>query len=243
MHPTTISKDGANLIKRFEGLHKVRKDGLIGAYRCPAGKWTIGYGATKGVRSGNAMTEQEAEDRLVVDLEEHGAAVKRHVNVPLSQPQYDALTSFVYNLGEGNFRSSTLLKKLNRGEYSEVPAQLMRWNKAKVDGKMVALNGLTRRRAAEAAVFSSDIKLPSDEGGSNMAQKPSTEVEKPLRTSRTLAGAGVAGVATALGEIAPQIEALVPYSDNLKILFLVCAVGGISLTAYARWSDHKNGER
>jgi len=243
MQPTAISPDGLNLVKRFEGLHKVRKDGRVAAYRCPAGKWTIGYGTTKGIRSGATMSVEEAEERLVADIEEYGSVVKRYVHVPLSQAQYDALTSFVYNLGEGNFRSSTLLKKLNRGLYSEVPAQLLRWNKARVDGKMTVLTGLTRRRSAEAAVFSSDTKLPSDEGGSKMAQKPATAAAKSLRKSRTMTGAGVAGVATVLGEITQRLQDLVPYSTNLKTIFLVCAVGGISLAAYARWSDHTNGER
>jgi threonine dehydratase len=56
-----------------------------------------------------------------------------------------------------------------------------------------------------------------------------------------MAGAGIAGAATALGEIAPQIEALVPYSDSMKTIFLLCAVGGIALAAYSRFKDHKDG--
>jgi lysozyme len=243
MHPQKVSQEAINLVKVFEGLHKVGSDGLIHAYFCPAGKWTLGFGATKGVRSGMTCTKDDAEKRLMEDLEEHGAIVKRSVNVPLTQHQYDALTSFVFNLGGGAFRSSTLLKVLNQGKYDDVPAQLMRWNKAKVDGKTVPLNGLTRRRTAEAALFSLDAQLPSQEGGAKMAQKPTAEAPKPLTKSRTMQGAGIAGAATALGEIAPQIEALVPYSDNLKTLFLICTIGGVALAAYARWSDHQKGER
>jgi lysozyme len=241
MHPDTISNDGIDLVKTFEGLHKVQPDGTISSYLCPAGKWTIGYGSCKGVRSGMKITIEEAELRLREDLRTAEADVKRYVTVPLTQGQYDALVSFVFNLGAGNFRSSTLLKKLNQGLYNDVPEQIMRWNKARVGGKLTVLNGLTRRRAAEAAIFSRDAKLPSAEGGPTMPQKVAAAAPKPLAKSKTMAGAGIAGAATALGEITPQIEALVPYSESMKTIFLLCALGGIALAAYARFKDHKDG--
>lgn len=244
MHPDHISSNGIELIKRFEGLHRVQPDGTVSSYRCPAGKWTIGYGSTKGVRSGLKITVEEAEQRLMEDLREFEAVVKRNVLVPLSQYQFDALVSWAFNLGEGNLRSSTMLKKLNQGDYQSVPEQMMRWNKARTDAGLQVLPGLTRRRAAEAALFSLDARLPSDEGGTELPQRNITATDpKPLTQSRTMAGAGVAGAATVMGEIAPQIEALVPYSDTLKWVFLACAIGGIALAAYARWTDHKEGKR
>jgi|TARA_B110000908_G_scaffold153592_1_gene190260 GH24 family phage-related lysozyme (muramidase) len=243
MHPETISDDGIELIKRFEGLHKVQPDGLISSYRCAAGVWTIGWGSTKGIRSGMKITVEEAEEKLRDDLKTAESAVKQHVSVPLSQGQYDALVSFIFNLGSGNFRSSSLLKRLNRGLYDDVPEQLLRWNKARVGGKLTVLRGLTRRRAAEAAIFSRDAKLPADDGGPVSVQKISQADIKPLRQSKTMAGAGIAGAATALGEITPQIEALVPYSENMKTIFLLCAIGGIALAAYSRFKDHKEGNR
>ena len=243
MHPETISDDGIELIKRFEGLHKVQPDGLISSYRCAAGVWTIGWGSTKGIRSGMKITVEEAEEKLRDDLKTAESAVKQHVSVPLSQGQYDALVSFIFNLGAGNFRSSSLLKRLNRGLYDDVPEQLLRWNKARVGGKLTVLRGLTRRRAAEAAIFSRDAKLPADDGGPVLVQNISQADIKPLRQSKTMAGAGIAGAATALGEITPQIEALVPYSENMKTIFLLCAIGGIALAAYSRFKDHKEGTR
>lgn len=242
MHPQKISKDGIELIKKFEGLHKVKDDGMVHAYRCSAGRWTCGFGATKGVRSGVKWTKEYCEMRLIEDIEEHGKELKKYVHVPLSQGQYDALTSFVFNIGAGaNFRNSTLLKKLNQGLYDDVPEQIMRWNKCRIDGKLTPLKGLTRRRSAEAAIFSRDALMPSDEGGPTMAQKPTAAATKPLTKSKTMVGASVAGAATALSEIAPQIEALVPYSDSMKTLFLLCAIGGIALVAYSRFKDHKEG--
>jgi lysozyme len=241
MHPTSVSQEGIDLVKRFEGLHKLKDDGMVHAYRCPAGKWTCGYGATKGVRSGVKWTVKAAEQRLIDDLEEHGKIVKKYVNVPLTQSQYDAITSFVFNLGAGNFKSSTLLKKLNMGDYDAVPEQIMRWNKARVDGQLTPLRGLTRRRAAEAAIFSKDAQLPSDEGGPTMPQKPTAEATKSLAKSKTMAGVGLAGAATGLNEVAGQLQGLVAYADSLKTIFLICAIGGIALAAYARWKDNKEG--
>lgn len=241
MHPQSVSQEGIDLVKRFEGLHKLKDDGMVHAYRCPAGKWTISWGHCKGVRSGMKVTMAQSEQFLSDDLEEHGKIVKKYVNVPLTQSQYDALTSFVFNLGGGNFRSSTLLKKLNMGDYDAVPEQIMRWNKARVDGKLTALRGLTRRRAAEAAIFSKDAQLPSDEGGPTMPQKPTAEATKSLAKSKTMAGVGLAGAATGLNEVAGQLQGLVAYADSLKTIFLVCAIGGIALAAYARWKDNKEG--
>jgi len=242
MIPDTVSEAGIRLVKKFEGLHKVGNDGLVHSYRCPAGKWTIGYGATRGVRSGMRITTEEAEQRLLDDMNEHAGPIHRYVEVPLSQNQFDALVSFVFNVGGANFKSSTLLKKLNRGLYHEVPEQLMRWNKARVEGNLTPLRGLTRRRSAEAALFSMDAKL-ADDGGDKMPQKIEESKPKALRKSKTMAGAGVAGAATALSEITPQIEALVPYSESMKTLFLLCAIGGIALVAYSRWKDSKEGVR
>lgn len=241
MHPNTVSQDCIELVKKFEGLHKVKDDGMVHAYRCPAGKWTCGFGGTRGVRSGDTWTKEYSEMRLIEDLEEHGKIVKKSVNVPLTQSQYDALTSFVFNLGGGAFRSSTLLKKLNKGMYDDCPEQIMRWNKAKVDGKLTPLRGLTRRRTAEAAIFSRDAQLPSDEGGPQMPQKVTAEAPKSLAKSKTMAGAGIAGAATAMNEVAGQIQGLVAYAPMLKTIFLICAIGGIALAAYARFKDNKEG--
>jgi len=241
MHPVKISEDGINLVKKFEGLHRVQPDGMVSAYRCPAGKYTCGWGATRGVRSGTKWTKEYCEMRLIEDLAEHSKAVKKYVQVPLSQGQFDALTSFVFNLGEGNFRSSSLLRLLNQGKYDDVPEQIMRWNKARVDGKLTPLKGLTRRRAAEAAIFSRDAAMPSDDGGPEMPQKVTAEAPKSLMKSKTMAGAGIAGAATGLNEVAGQMQSLLPYADSLKTIFLVCAIGGIALAAYARWKDNKEG--
>ena len=136
------SKTGLDLIKHFEGCE-------LYAYKCPAGVWTIGYGHTKGVEPGMQITEQDAEDMLKEELIEYESYINDLVTVGLNQHQFDAMVSWVYNLGAGNLKASTLLKVLNAGDYAGVPEQMLRWNKA--GGKV--LEGLTRRRQAEADLF------------------------------------------------------------------------------------------
>ena len=137
-----ISAEGIALIKKFEGCE-------LEAYKCPADVWTIGYGHTKGVVEGMKITKEEAEQMLVDELHEYENYINKYVNVALSQNQFDALVSWVYNLGPANLKASTMLKVLNSGEYEDVPAQMKRWNKA--GGKV--LEGLIRRREAEACLY------------------------------------------------------------------------------------------
>ena len=137
-----ISQEGISLIKKFEGCE-------LTAYQCSAGVWTIGYGHTKGIEEGMEITQQEAEDMLVEELHEYENYINDNVTAPLSQNQFDAMVSWVYNLGPANLKASTLLKVLNAGNYDDVPFQMRRWNKA----GGVTLDGLIRRREAEALLF------------------------------------------------------------------------------------------
>lgn len=137
-----INQRGVELIKSFESLE-------LKAYLCPADVWTVGYGHTKTARFGQLITRARAEELLIQDLRWVEATVSAGVEVPISGNQFAALCSFVFNVGPGNFRKSSLRKLLNRSWYGQVPAQLMRWNK--VDGRI--LSGLTRRRAAEAQLW------------------------------------------------------------------------------------------
>lgn len=132
-----------DFIKSFEGFKPH-------AYLCPAGVWTIGYGTTEYVTPGDTVTEEEACDLLRQDVHEAADAVDDLVDVELTQSQYDALCSFIYNVGRSAFENSTLLKMLNQGKSAkEIGPQFLRWNKA---GGQV-LTGLTRRREDEKRMF------------------------------------------------------------------------------------------
>lgn len=136
------SQNAVDLIKASEGLR-------LTAYRDSAGILTIGYGSTGGIKPGQRITPEQAEAMLVDDLDEAADAVRKLVTVPLTQGQFDALCSFVFNLGAGRLRDSTLLRLLNQGKYGEAAAQFRFWVMA--GGK--PLPGLVKRRAAERALF------------------------------------------------------------------------------------------
>jgi lysozyme len=110
---------------------------------------TIGWGHTKGVKMGDSCTIMQADEWLREDCRDAENEVNRCVRAIITQNQFDALVSFVFNIGGPNFRASTLLSKLNSGDYAGAAAQFPRWNK---QGGVV-LNGLTRRRAQEMALF------------------------------------------------------------------------------------------
>lgn len=119
------------------------------AYKCPAGVYTIGYGHTKGVKKGLKITKKEAEAFLREDIEQFENGVNKYVSVPLTQNQFDALVSFVYNVGLGAFKTSTMRKKLNTKDYAGAANEFLRWNKS----NGVVLTGLIRRRNAEKTLF------------------------------------------------------------------------------------------
>lgn len=141
------SDKGIALIKQFEGCK-------LTAYQDSVGVWTIGYGWTKPVdgkpiRAGMTINQETAERLLKTGLVSYESDVSRLVKVGLTQGQFDALVSFTYNLGARSLSTSTLLRKLNAEDYAGAADEFLRWNKA--GGKV--LNGLTRRREAERALF------------------------------------------------------------------------------------------
>ena len=135
--------DNISLIKKHEGLR------LEAYLPTPNDVWTIGYGHTHTAKPGMKITEKQAEALLRKDIAWAEKAVNKSVVVPLTQNQFDALVSFVFNVGEGAFSTSTLLRLLNSGDYSGAANQFLRWNKQ----KRRVLNGLTKRREEERKLF------------------------------------------------------------------------------------------
>ena len=135
---------GVGLVTEFEGYSST-------PYRCPAGVWTIGYGTTRYPNGHRVTGCDESCDRtsarrwLWYALEKSEQIVVQYSTHYLNEHQRAALASFVYNLGSGAFRASTLRRRINAGDFDDVPYQISRWNKA--GGRV--LRGLVRRRAAE----------------------------------------------------------------------------------------------
>lgn len=145
----TTSQKAVDLIKKFEGY-------FSNAYLCPAGVPTIGYGSTmwsdgKKVVIGQKITLEGAEKLLMWELKNKESCL---IKLNLNQNQFDALMSFVYNVGCGNLMKSTLYKKalLNPNDPT-IKDEFMKWNKARVRGVLTPLKGLTRRRTEEAKLY------------------------------------------------------------------------------------------
>src|SRR5690554_539896 len=140
MHP---SGECVSMIQEFEGFRSK-------AYQDSVGVWTIGFGTTRGVKPGQTITREEAEKRMLEELDRYySSAVRSRVRVPLTQEMFDALSCFVYNVGEPQFANSTMLGKLNQGDYEGAEEEFERWVFA--GGQKLA--GLVRRRNAEQALF------------------------------------------------------------------------------------------
>ena len=139
------SSKGVSLIKSFEGCR-------LKAYKCPAGVWTIGYGHTAGVKEGDTITQEQADEYLRNDLAKYEKAVLNYDSIyHFNQNQFDALVSFTYNCGVGNLKNLT---QSGKRTLAQISTKLPLYNKA----GGVVLRGLQRRRAAEKELFDTPIK-------------------------------------------------------------------------------------
>ena len=191
-----ISEAGIDLIKRFEGLE-------LKSYQDIAGVWTIGYGHTETAGPDQKINEREAEELLRHDLGPRERAVEQLVSVALNQNEFDALVSFVFNVGANGFKNSTARRRLNRNDRMGAAEALTWWNKATVSGVLREVRGLTRRRAAESALFLTPVNPPIVNEPGNIADNsrvtPTEEAPRreSLGESRTIQGAAIAGGAGA----------------------------------------------
>lgn len=234
------SSDGLKLIKEFEGLK-------LNAYLCPANVWTIGYGHTSAAGSPTVtpdmkISQAQAEHILASDLLKYEVAVERAVTVPLTQNQFDALVSFAFNCGIGALQKSSLLKKLNRGEYDAVPAELMKWNKA--GGKELA--GLTRRRRAEAALWRKiDEKAPVEPEETGI-RPDAPQPKRTITQSREANTAAITGGMATLAAVGETSGHLKDTSDNLGVpvvvIFIVIAIACGLIWWFRRQRLEENGE-
>lgn len=148
-----LSHDGIALVQEFEGCLKRMPDGRFKAYTCPAGVLTIGWGTTNEhghhFTPDTVWTRTQCDAAFVEDMVAFENDVKKLVTTPLTQGEFDALTSFSYNCGSGALAKSTLLRKVNAGDMADAAQEFKKWNKG--GGRVLA--GLTRRRASESLMF------------------------------------------------------------------------------------------
>lgn len=196
-----VNQETVDLIKRWEGFRAE-------PYKCPAGVDTIGYGhtATKSLmKRGTKITEARAVKLLKADLAIYEKAISEMVEVDLTDGQFGALVSWCFNVGVGAAQRSTLVKKLNAGDYESVPKELARWNK--VGNKVTA--GLANRRAAEAGLWargnfvSSTTGEEISEATAGLAGALASNTTKGAATVATISAAG-----TALSQAEPVLQML-----------------------------------
>ena len=149
--PLRTTKTGLEFIKRFEGFR-------ARAFRLPDGRWTIGHGHVRSAREGVMISRDDAEALLIYDLRRVESDLESCLLSPLNSDQYDAIVSFAYNISPGQFRQSDVLRLINRGEHIEAAHAIEAWRKARINGKLMVVDALVRRRAAEKAMF---LKHPS----------------------------------------------------------------------------------
>ena len=146
MSRLTATRAALDLIQSFEGFR-------ARAARLPAGGFTIGFGHTATAREGGHITREQAEQLLLWDLRAVEDAIRRAVHAPLSQNQFDALVSFVFNIGIENFLGSDALRHINQGEPVAAALSMGLWRRGMSGGRLIVVDALVRRRAAEAALF------------------------------------------------------------------------------------------
>ncbi|MDD9331059.1 MAG: glycoside hydrolase family protein [Bartonella sp.] len=209
-----ISKNCLNYLKKWEGLR-------LHAYRDASGIWTIGYGHTEKagkpiVFEGMVITERKAETMLLTDLRQYEQAVEKAVYVDLSDEQFGALVSFCYNIGIAAFQNSTLLKKLNKGDYEAVPIELQKWTKA--GGKR--LNGLVHRRAAEAGLWAKGAYVSSNYQTVE-AQEPTKFLKAEVLAPIIASVSGLAELLEGSGPVQWALATIIVFASCLGLVFIV----------------------
>jgi len=250
-----ISQKGLDLIKSFEGYHDALPDGSCRAYLCPASVLTIGFGCTSGVTEGLIWTKDQAEQGLRKELIEHESHVKRLVTVELNQNEFDALTSFCYNVGAGALAKSTVLRCLNKDDRAGAARGFALWNKG--GGKV--LPGLVIRRQREATLFLSPVAAPVvPEMPQKVDASPGpvvTALKGRTVLSQLIALFGL--VVASVGSMAEQavqvglaaveqltkMEGLTKLSPTTKYMTGALTVLAVILAIYARIDDAKGGKR
>lgn len=232
-----LPREGVALIAEFEGC-KLR------AYKCPAGVWTIGWGETDGVTPDMAWTQEQADSRFCESLIEFTAKVQALLTLPPTRWQLSAMVSLAYNIGLAGFARSTVLKAHNRGDYEAASRAFGLWNKARVHGVLTELAGLTRRRAAEAALY---LREEVEERMPQAVDTESSLAKSPIQQGGVVTAA--TGIGTVLASVTEgfsgHISKLSSMAkdvglDPLLLVGVVLAVAG-GTVAYWRWKQRKGG--
>lgn len=188
------------------------------AYRCPAGQWTIGWGHTDGVRPGDTLTQEQADQTLCIDLKLFTEAVRSMMTREPSDNELGAMVSLAYNIGREGFRKSTVLRKHNEGDTQSAARAFGLWNKSKGQ----ALAGLTARRARESALY----LTPDVNDALPMPQQ--VDGETSLKVSPIAVSGGVS-IVGGLGAVLSQLPDVISQGQAVSVAIGANPVIGVGL--------------
>lgn len=220
----SMNAEGLALLKDFE---KCR----LQAYLDCAGVATIGWGTTgPDIHLGMIWTQDRADARLSQKLDTVIAAVERSIAQPMNDNEKSAFAVIAYNIGEGAFASSSMTRFFNKGDKTATARSFLLWDKARVNGQLVALPGLQRRRAAEMALFLKSTEhdgIPEESGVTVVAPPPALSSSLTMKGAGTAIIGGVTTIGTMAPEIAPQIQDAhdTLYSLGFDVKWLAVAAG------------------
>lgn len=233
-----LNKAGRELIKEFEGWSAK-------AYPDPGSggdPWTIGWGRTRGVRPGDTTTQALEEAHFQEDIATFVSGVRNLVIRETTPNQFAAMVSLAYNVGLANFRRSSVLRAHNRADYAAAAGAFKLWNKA--SGRV--LNGLVRRRAAEASLY-----MKPEIIGAAVETRATPDIEKPVVKRKTVvatAGIAAAGVGQQVVENLPAIQsahttvsALGGFEWVVKLLGLLIVLAAL-FVLLEQWRKRRKGE-
>lgn len=218
------SPAGIRAIKEFEGSR-------LEAYQDVVGVWSIGYGFTTGVQPGDTMTQAECDERLKNELRQYEQAVWDATGGDVTQSEFDALVSFAWNVGIAGMKKSSVIKAHNRGDKAAAARAFGLWNKA--GGEIV--NGLVRRRAAEAVMYLDDDAKPMPQA---------VDAPKPMTSSTTVIAAGTAALATvtqitdAIGKLRGSVDGMGGWMIPALAVLALAAMGYV---IYERYQQRSRG--
>ena len=221
------------------------------AYRCPANVWTIGWGRTDGVKPGQTCTQEQADAWLCADLTTRAAQVQAMLAQHAEPNQLGALVSLSYNIGLPALEKSTVLRAHNAGDTAAAARAFALWNKARVNGALTELPGLTSRRAAEAALYlTPEADAPLDPVPQAVAPESSLAASPIARAGAATAASGGLLVVQQLGEQAGQLKEAVSSMRDFLVTGLgvpthwalpVLLLAAGAACAWYRWKQRRGG--
>lgn len=231
-----INAAGAKLLTKSEGIR-------LKAYKCPAGKWTIGRGHTKGVKEGDTISAEQERVMFTRDMQEWEFDVLASLKRAPNENQLAAFICFAFNIGLDGFKKSSVVKAFERGDDAAAARAFGLWNKITVDGKKVVSDGLVSRRAAEAELFARPAPGAIQPLMPQAVVPESAPQQSPINRASVVAGgsAAVATVAETARSMADIKQAAGDMGDWLVPILLVIIIAAVGYIAWQRYQQRKGG--